>query len=66
MVREASTVTAPGQLRRVEINHHGFDSETHRRGIVVNADTAQRVVRIFSTLFEWVPISRARAGGVER
>ncbi|CAM5625529.1 hypothetical protein SVIOM74S_04180 [Streptomyces violarus] len=52
MVRRGCPVTSPDQLRRVEINHHGFDTKTHRGVPVVNADTADSVVRIFTELFD--------------
>jgi len=52
MVRTGCPVTSPGQLRRVEINHYGFDGEVHRGVLVVNADTTESFVRIFTRLFE--------------
>ncbi|KPC72040.1 hypothetical protein ADL35_33070 [Streptomyces sp. NRRL WC-3753] len=52
MVSKGCPVTSPRQLRRVEINHHGFDDEIHRGVLVVNADTADTVVRVFSRLFD--------------
>ncbi|WP_338146110.1 M15 family metallopeptidase, partial [Streptomyces scabichelini] len=52
MVREGCPVTSPDQLRRMEINHHGFDGEIHRGVLVVNADTADSFVRIFTALFD--------------
>ncbi|MFP8963239.1 M15 family metallopeptidase [Streptomyces nanhaiensis] len=52
MVRKGCPVTDRAQLRRVEINHHGFDGEIHRGVLVVNADTADSVVRIFTRLFD--------------
>jgi hypothetical protein len=39
-------------LRRVEVNHYGFDGAVHRGVLVVNADVAESVTRIFSRLFE--------------
>ncbi|MFE9503385.1 M15 family metallopeptidase [Streptomyces anthocyanicus] len=52
MARKGCPVTSPQQLRRVEINHHGFDGKIHRGVLVVNADTADTVVRVFSRLFD--------------
>ncbi|MFC9990602.1 M15 family metallopeptidase [Streptomyces rubiginosohelvolus] len=40
------------QLRRVEMNHVGFDGKVHRGVLVVNADVAASVIRIFTQLFE--------------
>ncbi|MBP8535527.1 M15 family peptidase [Streptomyces sp. MK37H] len=49
------------QLRRVEINHHGFDAKVHRGVLVVHADTADTVVRVFTRLFdERFPIRKMR------
>jgi hypothetical protein len=39
-------------LRRVEVNHYGFDGAVHRGAIVVNADVAVAVGRIFTKLFQ--------------
>jgi D-alanyl-D-alanine carboxypeptidase len=38
-------------LRRVEVNHYGFDGQVHGGAIVVNADIAPAVARIFTELF---------------
>lgn len=47
------------QLRRVEMNHVGFDGKVHRGVLVVNADVTASVVRIFTRLFaEGFPIRR--------
>jgi D-alanyl-D-alanine carboxypeptidase len=40
------------QLRRVEVNFHGFDGAVHRGVLVVNADVASEVARIFTHLFD--------------
>ncbi|MGW1279099.1 M15 family metallopeptidase [Streptomyces tsukubensis] len=40
------------QLRRVELNHWDFEGEVRRGELIVNADTAASVVRIFTRLFE--------------
>ncbi len=48
-------------LRRIEVNHWGFDGAVHRGVLVVNADVAVSVARIFTRLFaEHVPIRRMR------
>lgn len=39
-------------LRRVEVNFHGFDGAVHRGVLVVNADVADSVARIFTELFD--------------
>ncbi|MFE4666046.1 M15 family metallopeptidase [Streptomyces sp. NPDC056716] len=52
MVREGCPVTSPDQLRRVEVNYHGFDGQIHRGVLVVNADTAESVARIFTEIFD--------------
>jgi len=39
-------------LRRVEVNFHGFDGTVHRGVLVVNADVAGDIARIFTTLFD--------------
>ncbi|MFE9029035.1 M15 family metallopeptidase [Streptomyces iakyrus] len=52
MVRKGCPVTSPNQLRRVEVNHHSFDGKIHRGVLVVNADTAASVVRVFTELFD--------------
>jgi L,D-peptidoglycan transpeptidase YkuD (ErfK/YbiS/YcfS/YnhG family) len=40
------------QLRRVEINFHGFDGAVHRGALVVRTDVASSVARIFTRLFD--------------
>ncbi|MFE7979760.1 M15 family metallopeptidase [Streptomyces shenzhenensis] len=52
MVRKGCPVTSPDQLLRVEINHHGFDGTIRRGVLVVNADTADTVLRVFTALFD--------------
>ncbi|RKN10120.1 M15 family metallopeptidase [Streptomyces radicis] len=60
MWREGCPVTRE-QLRRVEINHIDFDGEVARGALVVNADVADSVVRIFTRLYEEeFPIRRMR------
>jgi D-alanyl-D-alanine carboxypeptidase len=39
------------QLRRVEVNFVGFDGAVHRGVLIVNADVAGSVARIFTSLF---------------
>jgi hypothetical protein len=39
-------------LRRLEINHVGFDGEVHRGVLVVRGDVVASVTRIFTRLFE--------------
>ena len=39
-------------LRRVEVNFHGFDGAVHRGVLVVNADVATSVAAIFTELFD--------------
>jgi D-alanyl-D-alanine carboxypeptidase len=46
-------------LRRVEVGYVGFDGHAHRGALVVNADVATSVARIFTRLYdERVPIRR--------
>ncbi|MFJ4687023.1 M15 family metallopeptidase [Streptomyces sp. NPDC088789] len=52
MVRAGCPVTSPDQLRRVEINHFDFEGKIQRGELVVNADTAESFVRIFTALFD--------------
>jgi hypothetical protein len=42
---------APAQLRRVTIPYRGFDGETHRGVLVVNATVAARIGSIFERLY---------------
>lgn len=41
----------PAQLRRVEVNHLGFDGQTHRGRLVVDAELTQQVVAVFDQLY---------------
>lgn len=52
MVRPECPVQRPRQLRVVEINHFNFEGAVKRGQLVVNADAAESVVRIFSELYE--------------
>ena len=48
-------------LRRLEVNHHGFDGKVHRGVLVVRADVAASLAQIFTGLFEAkFPIRRMR------
>lgn len=40
----------PEQLRRVELDYVGFDNQTHRGALVVNADVVADVIAIFGEL----------------
>ena len=51
----------PQQLRRVEINHIGFDGKTHRGALIVHEDLAAEVVAIFEQLLRLrYPIEKMR------
>lgn len=41
----------PEQLRRVDVNFVGFDGQTHRGQLVVNADLVSDVIAIFEQLY---------------
>lgn len=41
----------PGQLRRVDVDHIGFDGQTHRGELIVHQDLAPQVVTIFARLY---------------
>ena len=43
---------ARAQLRRVEVAYAGFDGRPHRGALVVNADVAASVARVFSRLYD--------------
>lgn len=54
-------ITGREQLRRVVVNHHTFDGRVRRGTLVVNADVARSVARIFTQLFDQeFPIRRMR------
>lgn len=64
MVRDGCPVTQRSQLRRVDVDHVNFEGELRRGHLVVNADTAETTVRIFTRLYdEGFPIQRMQ--GVE-
>ena len=52
MVRPECPVLRPRELRVVKINHFDFDGNVKQGELVVNADVAESVVRIFSELYE--------------
>lgn len=59
MVRPECPIQERAQLRRVDINHVGFDGQTSRGHVVVHRDTAETTARIFSRLYEMdFPIRR--------
>lgn len=61
MAYEGCPITRPEQLRRVIVNHHTFDGGVARGTLVVNADVAASVARVFTRLFdEEFPIRRMR------
>ena len=62
MVRPECPIQHRRQLRRVEVNHYDFGGEIRRGHLVVNADVADSVARIFTRLFEeQFPIRRMRS-----
>jgi len=52
MLRPECPVTSRSTLRVVAINHYDFAGNVQRGRLVVNADVAESVVRIFSKLYE--------------
>lgn len=51
----------PEQLRRVNVNHIGFDGQTHRGELIVHKDLASQVITIFEQLYRLrYPISKIR------
>lgn len=51
----------PAQLRRVDVNHIGFDGQTHRGELIVHKDVASQVITIFEQLYRLhYPISKIR------
>jgi hypothetical protein len=52
MVRPGCPVTRRTQLRRVDLDYRGFDGGLRRGHLIVRADVAESVVRIFTKLFE--------------
>ena len=59
MVRPECPIQRPAVLRVVEVNHFDFNGDIKRGRLVVNADVAESVARIFSELYdEQFPIRR--------
>ena len=51
----------PEQLRRVEVDHIGFDGQTHRGALIVNRDLVPEVIAVFEKLYELrYPIEKVR------
>ncbi|HTM85445.1 MAG TPA: M15 family peptidase, partial [Mycobacterium sp.] len=51
----------PEQLRRVSINHLGFDLQTHRGDLIVHHAVVEQVVAIFADLYRLgYPIEKMR------
>nr|WP_235660336.1 MULTISPECIES: M15 family metallopeptidase [Mycolicibacterium] len=51
----------PEELRLVELDHWGFDGQTHRGRLVVHRDVAEAVVDVFARLLEMrYPIEKMR------
>jgi hypothetical protein len=48
----AGCPVAAAQLRQVEVNYVGFDGQTHRGAMVVNADVVSDVIAIFNQLYQ--------------
>lgn len=52
---------APAQLRRVAVDHIGFDGQTHRGELIVQQDLAPEVIAIFDQLYRLgYPIEKIR------
>ena len=52
MVRPECPIQDPTELRVVAVNHYDFDGNIKRGRLVVNADVAESLVRIFTKIFE--------------
>jgi hypothetical protein len=51
----------PGQLRRVDVDHVGFDGQTHRGELIVHEDLVPEVIAIFEQLHRLgYPIEKIR------
>lgn len=51
----------PGQLRRVDVDHLGFDGQTHRGELIVHQDLVADVIAIFEQLYRLrYPIEKIR------
>ena len=57
----AGCPVAPAQLRRVRLTYWGFDGQAHSGSLVVHADVAQEIVKVFRRLYDArFPIRRMR------
>ncbi|GAB2685926.1 M15 family metallopeptidase [Thalassiella azotivora] len=55
----AGCPVGPADLRLLRLLHHGFDGAVHQGELVVHADSAHRVLRVFHTLYrQGFPIER--------
>ena len=51
----------PGRLRRVDVDHIGFDGQTHRGELIVDEDLVPEVITIFDQLYRLhFPIEKIR------
>ena len=51
----------PGQLRRVYVDHIGFDGQTHRGELIVHEDLVPEVIAIFDQLYRLgYPVEKIR------
>jgi hypothetical protein len=51
----------PAQLRRVDVDHIGFDGQTHRGELIVHEDLVQEVIAIFERLYRLgYPVEKIR------
>jgi hypothetical protein len=51
----------PGRLRRVDVDHIGFDGQTHRGELIVHEDLVSEVITIFDQLYRLhFPIEKIR------
>ena len=51
----------PGRLRRVDVDHIGFDGQTHRGELIVHEDLVPEVITIFDQLYRLhFPIEKIR------
>jgi D-alanyl-D-alanine carboxypeptidase len=51
----------PRRLRRIDVNHIGFDGQTHRSQLIVNEDLVPQVIAIFEQLYRLgYPIEKMR------
>ena len=51
----------PGRLRRVNVDHIGFDGQTHRGELIVHEDLVPEVIAIFDQLYQLhFPIEKIR------